>query len=107
MLNEETTESSGEVWVELVVEGVLVRNRCLVAPSLVCNADIILGFDVIKRLGGVLISKDGCVSWGPKPCATAVMAPANQLKIEDTDFLAVFDGNKWTVEWKWQVGSHN
>jgi len=51
MLNGETTVCGGEVVVELVVDGVLVRDRCLVAPSLVCGADVILGFDFVKRLG--------------------------------------------------------
>jgi len=97
---------SGEVIVELVVDGIVVRNRCLIAPSLVRGADVILGFDVIRKLRGVTFDKDGKVSWHSKMCALAapISPTASKLRIEDTDFIAVFDGQRWTVEWKWQIG---
>ena len=34
---------------ELQVGRILVRKRCLVAPLLVCGADIILGMDIVKN----------------------------------------------------------
>ena len=50
MLNGKMTECGGEASVELLVDGMLVRNRCLVAPKLMGGADVILGFDIIKHL---------------------------------------------------------
>ena len=102
MLNGETTECRGEALVELLVNGTVVRNRCLVAPVLVCGADVILELDIIKRLRGVAISKDGSVSCGVKLCGSAMIPPAQQLSIDDTDFSAAFDGHVWTVKWKWR-----
>ena len=105
MLNGEKTECGGEAPVELLVDGVLVRNVCLVAPLLVCDADVILGMDIIKRLGGVCIGRDSGVSWGSKHCAAGVMATEDRkMKIEDSDFTAEFDGHRWVVEWKWENG---
>jgi len=72
MLNGKMTECGGEASVELLVDGMLVRNRCLVAPKLVGGADVILGFDIIKHLDGVVIGKDGSESWSSKSCASAV-----------------------------------
>ena len=107
MLNGKITKCGGEVIVELSVDRASVQNQCLVAPSLVCGADVILGMDIKRRLGGVCISKDSCVPWGSKHCvvgAAAVDSQDMQLKIEDIDFKAEFDGNRWTVEWMWQDG---
>ena len=70
MLNGETTKCRGEAVVELLVNEVVVTNHCLVAPVLVCGADVILGFENIKRLGGVAISEDCNASWGVKSCAS-------------------------------------
>lgn len=53
MLNGEKTECGGEAPVELQVDGISVRKHCLVAPMLVCGADVILGMNIAKHLGGV------------------------------------------------------
>ena len=74
MLNGKTTKCGGEVIVELSVDRASVQNQCLVAPSQVCGADVILGMDIIRRLGGVCISKDSCVSWGSKHCVVGAAA---------------------------------
>jgi hypothetical protein len=88
MLNGETTERGGVVSVEFVVNEESERNLCLVAPVLVCGANVILGFDIIKHLGGVAISKDGSVSWG----ATVCVSVAVQEVVEDTGFSAFLKG---------------
>jgi len=38
-------------------------------------------------------------------CALAapILPTASKLRIEDANFIAVFDGQRWTVEWKWQT----
>ena len=104
MLNGATTECGGEVDIDLCIDGTLVLSCCLVASNLVCDVDVILGFDTMKRLGGVVISPDGSVSWGSKSCAVSLTSNVGFLSIEDSDFTAEFDGKKWTIEWKWHNG---
>ena len=107
MLNGEKTECGAEAPVELQVGGVLVRNSCLVTLMLVCGVDVILGMDIVKRLGGVCIGKDSGVSWGGKHCALGVTSASYEgpkMRIQENDFTAEFDGRQWTVEWKWQNG---
>ena len=103
MLNGEQTMCCGEVLAEFSVNGIIVTSRCLVAAALVCDADVILGMDVIRYLGGVCIGSQSEVSWGHQHCAVGVISHANdrRIHIDDTDFTASFDGEIWTVEWKW------
>lgn len=44
--------------VELLVNEVLAKTRCLVASVLICGANVILGFEIIKQLDGVMTSKE-------------------------------------------------
>ena len=60
--------------------------------------DIIIGMDVINEMGGVTI-KEAEVKFGDVHCAVAAHW-LNVCKIEDKDFEANFDGEKWTVKWK-------
>jgi len=69
--------------VELLVDRLLVRNGCLVAPKLVGGADAILVFDIIKRWSGIVIGEYGSVSWGCKPFASAVTSRDKRLIIAD------------------------
>ena len=103
MLNGQRMQCCGDAVVELWVDDRRLINRCLVAPLLVCSADVILGMDEIKRMGGVSIGKGSSVIWG----ITVVQLELSVLKmmrIEDSDFCAVFDGEKCTIEWKWVDG---
>ena len=82
---------------ELQVDGVLERNSCLVAPMLMCGVHIILGMDIVKRLGEVCIRKDGGVSWGQKRCALGVTSASGErpkMRIQENDFTAEFDGRQ-------------
>ena len=106
MLNGERTQCCGDAVVELWVDDQRLINRCLVAPLLVCGADVILGMDVIKCMGGVSTGKDSSVIWGNNCCAAGAVSVRDdkRMQIEDSDFSAVFDGEKWTIEWKWVDG---
>ena len=85
----------------------------IVLDKLIAGIDVILGLDTIDRLGGATIAK-GQVKFGnqyitkmargvnsndtiqptkPRPC-----------QIEDEDFWAHFDGDRWIVEWRWTAG---
>ena len=50
----------------------LLKNYCLVAPMLVCDADVIMGMDSIRKLGGVMVGADSKVSWMLRKCAVGV-----------------------------------
>ena len=106
MLNGEHTHCCGDALVELWIDDQRLINRCLVAPLLVCGADVIVGMDVVKRMGGVSIGKDSSVIWGNNCCAAGavIVRDDKRMLIEDSDFSAVFDGEKWTIEWKWVDG---
>ena len=106
MLNSERTLYCGDAVVELWVDDQRLINGCLVAPLLVCGTDAILSMDVIQRIGGMSIGKDSSVIWGNNCFAAGAVSGKDdkRTRIEDSDFSAVFDGEKWTTEWKWVDG---
>ena len=60
--------------------------------------DLLLGFDIIKKLGGVYMTRDGMVSFPQldRPVCAAIT-------IKKLNFHAEFDQNKkiWVMTWKW------
>lgn len=110
---------------ELRVQGKLVQVRCLVPERLLTQFDLVLGVDMVQRLGGMAVSGDLKVRFGgvddfqvparvvatrnaavacsavtvETTCSGGVSAAA--LCVEDVDFRAKFDGLRWTVWWKW------
>ena len=96
----------GEATVRLEVGDEQLEVKCLVMPSLVDSFRTILGMDVVARLGGVAVSAGG-VRFGreaaAKVAAAVTMAEETPVvEISDKDFEARFDGQKWTVGWKWR-----
>ncbi|XP_068224554.1 uncharacterized protein [Palaemon carinicauda] len=98
--------------VELGVNGKCVTVRAVVSNQLVNGVDVVLGVDVIDQLGGVTVTQ-GKVCFG----AFGVASVGQEIKrrlcgerdknsstvvIEDPDFHARFDGQKWTVRWFWE-----
>lgn len=79
----------------------------IVLNRLIAGIDVVLGLDVIDRLGGATIAK-GKVKFGNQsaPRMTRSATRNNTIQpskprlclLEDEDFCAYFDGNKWTVE---------
>jgi len=43
---------------------------------------------------------------GNNCCAAGAVSVSDdkRMRIEDSDFSAVFDGEKWKIEWKWVDG---
>ena len=119
----------GETEVALEIDGKCLDVTCLVMPKLVDSVELIIGMDVINEFGGVVVDSSGakfvgcmaataelavdrqvCSSvpgrrqrpGGVELCGAAAMADlAKEVTISDTDFDAHFDGEKWTVGWKW------
>ena len=60
-------------------------------------------------MGGVYIGPSlGVQFGGSRACASLAAAKQKPpLQIIDRDFVAIFDGSKWTIERKWQNGEPN
>lgn len=105
--------------------------QALALPNVVEGSDVLLGMDAIQFLGGVSVNANGKVHFGgcggPKgdyragdddaschgtrPERTsdrqevslgALRSDQAEIVIDDVDFTAVFDGNEWSVRWKWK-----
>ena len=83
--------------INLLISHHSIVAECLVLDTLISEFDLILGMDVIQRLGGMTLGgADDTVHFG------LVASEVRQsMTIEDVDFSAQFDGFKWTVRWKW------
>ena len=77
--------------VTMMVGGQKLPLRCLVLERMVSAYKVILGMDVLKRLGGVTV-RDQEVRFG----LVTEMA-ADVIELEDLDFHARFDGQCWTL----------
>ena len=86
--------------IEIELGGERLTTKAIIMERLINDIDIIIGMDVICRLGGLTV-KNGQVKFGETYCAVAA-EEKNCCEIEDKDFKAVFDGKKWTVEWRWK-----
>ena len=83
--------------------------KLLVVQRLPGNASLLIGMDAVQELGGMTLSvaKGGQISveFGPQPSvvAAAVLRPRKlSAVLEDADFCAEFDGQRWEVAWKWK-----
>lgn len=117
MLNGCTTNCRGVVGVDVKIGSLKLSSLvCLVAPKLVLDCDLILGIDAITKLGGVSISSDGKVVFSGQHkknsaicagvvddahCCSSRDTDVCSVEVHDGDFDAFFDGDKWTVKWKW------
>ena len=86
--------------VEIKVRGVRVKVEAILMNRIIDGIDVIIGMDVINEMGGMTIKKAE-VKFGDVHCAVAAHR-LNVCTIEDKDFEANFDGEKWTVKWKWK-----
>lgn len=102
----------GKGYLDLGVGGRKLSVQCLVLDSMLKEFDLILGMDVIERLGGVAVSGNRGVTFGTAAVVIArsnvVLAPPDGpgekiMEVEDVDFSARFDGTRWTARWKWVV----
>ena len=99
-------ESGG---LEITVGEVTITVDAIVVERIVKGVDVVLGLDAITQLGGVTIY-NGMIKFGHvHVTATACVETISELAdnneaciIRDTDFLAKFDGEFWTVEWFWK-----
>ena len=82
--------------------GVSNRNpldiKVLVVDGALLGFDLLLGLDVIKQLGGVIVTSTGDVNF---PQSSEPFCAA--IRISEPDFCAEYDARKriWTASWKW------
>ena len=100
--------------IELEIGNIVLNVEVLVMDAVVPAFDVLLGMDVITRLGGVTVTGSkatfdraeartiGASAATETPNCEDQQTPV--LTVEERDFIAVFDGLKWTVSWKWLKG---
>ena len=92
-----------------VGERLLPRWSMLIVSQLPGGASLLIGVDVIRALGGVILSPAVDSSLNIQFSPPGVVAAASGLQsgmlavaLEDKDFHAKFDGHRWEVAWKWK-----
>ena len=75
-----------------------LKTNMLVVNSKPLGFDLLLGMDIIKKLGGMHIDEGGKAHF-----AQAAHTLGATIEIEQPDFCAEFDQctKSWTVSWKW------
>lgn len=77
-----------------------VEEDVRVVETLVGSVEFILGMDIIDRLGGVTVGGDE-VRVGKAGVCVMTLCRERKPDVEDKDFDAWFDGEKWTVRYMW------
>ena len=91
--------SKGEVHMFLKVNGMRpISLNCLVLDPMINGVDLILRMDCINHLGGGTLTNDK-ITFGNE--RLPVCALKDPTILDEEDFCANFDGEKWTVKWKW------
>ena len=100
----------GRCQVDVVVAGVSLKINAVAIDCIVYDIDLVLGMEVISELGGVSVNGDN-IQFGIGICSTSVgdcsQAEKREddntaIQIDDKDFIANFNGEKWTVQWRWK-----
>ena len=86
------------------IGGINVRAHVIGAKQLLNGVDMVIGMDVLTKLGKISIANGKVGFAAVNTCAVASECNNDADKIEDRDFTAEFDGSKWTVKWKWKEG---
>lgn len=96
-------KGKGAADVELVIDGQKVTTRSTVVDRLVADVDVVIGMDVIRRLGGVKVGQD-TVKFGNRVACASIdcNAKSELITVKDRDFEASCDGHVWTVNYFWK-----
>ena len=88
----------GKVQTTIDVLGKPVELDMLVLPKIMPNFQMILGYDALKKLGGVEIDENGVIRLKQSCLQTCVSKV--ETEINDIDFEAKFVNDRWVVIWK-------
>ena len=86
--------------IHLEVGGERVVQDVRVVDQLVGGLDVVIGMDIIDKLGGVTVAEEKVKFGARKVCAVAAVGQDVPV-IEDEDFEVHYDGQKWTVRYFW------
>ena len=92
----------------LVIQDRCINARVLVLDSLLSQFDLVLGMDVIQEIGGLYVKERRVVLGDPALSLVSLEGSVHAsdvslaIELEDVDFKARFDGQKWVVSWKWR-----
>ena len=73
-----------------------------IVSMLPLNVDLVIGLDVIARVGISVRANGYGVGVFFDRGRVACAGNAKALRVEDTDFSTWFDDNHWTVKWAWK-----
>ena len=103
-----TVKCKGTACIELEVAGEKVSTAATVLDEIIGSIDVVLGMDVIDKLGGVAVG-DKTVQFGRVACTVVEgyetkgeKQTPTEIVIQDKDFEAKFDGKIWTVRYFWK-----
>ena len=87
----------GKVTTPLSIDGCAIKVNCLVAESIFGDIDVVVGMDVVKMLGGVLVTGDSVVFLNTCDNRTLVDKVLNCSgegveKVSDVNVKTSFDG---------------
>ena len=85
---------------DMVVGGEKVVQNARVAEQLVGGLDVVIGMDVIDKLGGVTVVEE-TVKFGKTEVCAVTALQRGAPDVLDKDFEAYFDGHVWTVRYFW------
>ena len=89
----------GEKMITLTLNGEMIKVKALVLERVLF--DIIIGMDILGKMKEIVIS-EGRLGIYSKACTSVDVQKPEPLVIEDTDFEAHFNGDYWTISWKWK-----
>ena len=102
----EVIKPAGQVRCDIEVQGYAIRDLpVLVLPHLPCGSSILLGIDIVKKIGSLSLRADSQGNVKAKFNSGQIVLSAVEAAtwvIEDQDFVAKFDGEHWEVAWKWK-----
>src|SRR5678815_4887194 len=103
--NGDIVKCQGKEVVNMKIVGKIIQVEMIVVEKLLDGVDAIIGLDIIFELGGVSLSREK-ITFGIEKLQNLnvnVATMANKkLSIEDKDFCAKFDGERWIMRWKWK-----
>ena len=88
----------GTGWLRMNVHGTDVCVEATGTKKMLAGVDVIIGMDVIDMIGPMIVDFE----MRKIPASHVAATVKIEKVIEDKDFVASFDGKKWTVEWKWK-----
>lgn len=99
----------GEAKCDIIVEERLLPAwNLFIVSQLPADSSLLIGVDAIKKLGGFVLSLSASGRMHarfPQPATTsAAHVMRSAAVIEDPDFRAEFDGQRWEVAWTWKRG---